>query len=207
MSEYKTEQEKFWAGNFGEKYVERNTEVELLPANLALFAKILSRTSGVKTLIEFGANIGLNLKAIKQLLPNVDLAAIEINLYATKKLSEIDGVEIYNQSILDYNVKDKKDFVLIKGVLIHINPDKLGSVYKKLYDSSSKYICISEYYNPTPVKLQYRGHSEKLFKRDFAGELMDQYPDLQLLDYGFNYSRDPNFLFGNGTWFLMEKKE
>jgi spore coat polysaccharide biosynthesis protein SpsF len=45
-----------------------------------------------------------------------------------------------------------------------------------------------------------------LFKRDFAGEMMDRYPDLKLLDYGFVYHRDPAFPDDDITWFLMEKK-
>ena len=32
-----------------------------------------------------------------------------------------------------------------------------------------------------------RGHSDRLFKRDFAGEMMDRHPQLQLIDYGFAY--------------------
>jgi spore coat polysaccharide biosynthesis protein SpsF len=55
------------------------------------------------------------------------------------------------------------------------------------------------------VSVPYRGHTERLFKRDFAGELMDRFPDLRLLAYGFNYHRDPSFAFGDDTWFLMEK--
>ena len=63
-----------------------------------------------------------------------------------------------------------------------------------------------EYYNPTPMEIPYRGFSEKMYKRDFAGELMDTYPDLQLIDYGFVYRRDPVFIQGDLTWFLMEKR-
>ncbi len=69
---------------------------------------------------------------------------------------------------------------------------------------SKKYILIAEYYNPTPVEMEYRGHREKLFKRDFAGEMMDQYNDLTLVDYGFVYHRDP-FPQDDITWFLMKK--
>jgi spore coat polysaccharide biosynthesis protein SpsF len=94
---------------------------------------------------------------------------------------------------------------MIKGVLIHINPDMLGIVYEKLYQLFSHYILIAEYYNPTPVEVNYRGHSSKLFKRDFAGEMLDKYPDLKLLDYGFIYYRDNNFPQGDTNWFLLEK--
>ena len=64
---------------------------------------------------------------------------------------------------------------------------------------------IAEYYNPTPIKVEYRGHKEKLFKRDFCGEMLDQYSDLTLLDYGFLYHRDNNFPQDDISWFLIEK--
>ena len=64
---------------------------------------------------------------------------------------------------------------------------------------------VAEYYNPTPVSINYRGHTDKLFKRDFAGEIMDMYPNLKLVDYGFIYHRDDAFPQDDITWFLMEK--
>lgn len=94
---------------------------------------------------------------------------------------------------------------MIITVLIHINPDMLTSVYEKLYECSNKYILIAEYYNPTPVNVSYRGHEERLFKRDFAGEMLDKYKDLKLTDYGFLYHRDNNFPLDDITWFLLEK--
>ena len=94
---------------------------------------------------------------------------------------------------------------MICGVLIHINPDELQTVYEKLYESSNKYILISEYYNPTPVEVSYRGNLNRLFKRDFAGEMMDKYPDLKLVDYGFRYHRDNMFPMDDSTWFILEK--
>ena len=38
---YKTEQEEFWAGNFGDEYIQRNQGDKLLASNLALFSKAL----------------------------------------------------------------------------------------------------------------------------------------------------------------------
>ena len=81
----------------------------------------------------------------------------------------------------------------------------LHLVYKKLYDSSNKYILIAEYYNPKPVSISYRGHSKKLFKRDFAGEFMDSFNDIKLVDYGFVYHRDNCFPQDDINWFLFEK--
>ena len=99
----------------------------------------------------------------------------------------------------------KWDLVLIKGVLIHINPDQLNQVYDKLVSSTSRYLMVAEYYNPVPQSIPYRGHNERLFKRDFAGEIMDQYPEMKLIDYVFIYRRDPSFPQDDITWFLMEK--
>lgn len=206
MKQFKTEQEKFWAGEFGNEYASRNKDQEIVAANIALFSKILSKAPQVNSVIEFGSNIGLNLRAIKQLLPNVELSAIEINDLAVKQLKAMGDIKVYHDSILEFTPDAKRDLAFIKGVLIHLNPEVLQSVYEKIYQSSNRYVCVVEYYNPTPVELPYRGHEGKLFKRDFAGELMDKYPDLKLIDYGFCYYRDPVFLQDDLTWFLMEKR-
>jgi len=89
-------------------------------------------------------------------------------------------VNTFNESILSYESNERHDLVFSKGVLIHINPDELERVYKKFYDMSKKYILIVEYYNPTPIEINYRGHSRKLFKRDFTGELIKLYQEFRL---------------------------
>ncbi|RTR39307.1 pseudaminic acid biosynthesis-associated methylase [Shewanella canadensis] len=202
---YKTEQEKFWAGEFGNNYIGRNKSDKIVAANISMLSSILKKTKNITKIIEFGSNIGLNLEALKVLLPQASLSAIEINDNAVEKLQRFDDLKVFHTSILDFEPEETNDLVLIKGVLIHINPAELNHVYELLYRSSKKYICISEYYNPTPVEVEYRGHKEKLFKRDFAGELMDKYPDLSLVDYGFVYHRDNTFPQDDMTWFLLEK--
>lgn len=207
---YKTEQENFWAGSFGDEYITRNCSNKLLASNISFFSDILNRTSGVSSVIEFGANIGLNLKAIKTLLPDIKCSAIEINSKAANILKNdrfFNGeIEVINDTILNTDFfGGGYDLCLIRGVLIHINPDELNSVYEKLYRASNKYICISEYYNPTPVTVSYRGNQDRLFKRDFAGEFLDKYKDCSLVDYGFKYHRDSNFPQDDTTWFLIKK--
>jgi pseudaminic acid biosynthesis-associated methylase len=202
---YNTEQEAFWAGEFGSEYIHRNTSEEWVSSNIALFSKIFSRTHDVSSVLEFGANIGLNLRAIKALLPKSTLSAIEINADAALELNKLGIEEVFHQSMLDFEPSKQYDLTLAKNVLIHINPDALPRVYEKLYKSSRRYICVCEYYNPSPVVVPYRGHTDRLFKRDFAGEMLDKYTDLKLLDYGFVYRRDPNFRQDDTTWFLLEK--
>ncbi|MFA5074968.1 MAG: pseudaminic acid biosynthesis-associated methylase [Candidatus Babeliales bacterium] len=204
---FKTEQEKFWASNFGDEYIDRNKSEKLIASNFSLFSKILKNTKNINSVIELGANIGLNLQVIKQLCSNINLNAVEINKQAADKLKFIDNnIKVYNQSILDFKTDEKYDFVFTKGVLIHINPAELNTVYDLIYKISNKYICVIEYYNPTPVHINYRGYSDRLFKRDFAGEFLDKFKNLNLLDYGFIYHRDNVFAQDDITWFLMEKE-
>ena len=82
----------------------------------------------------------------------------------------------------------------------------MGGKYEIFYKASKRYILVAEYYNPTPVEVKYRDHEGKFFKRDFAGELLDKYHSLQLIDYGFFYHRDNNFPADDITYFLMEKR-
>lgn len=99
---FKTEQEQFWASTFGNEYIDRNKDIHYISSNIALFAQILNKTLHVQSVIEFGANIGLNLLAIKQLLPKVELSAVEINQKAAAELKNIlKEATVYNQSILD----------------------------------------------------------------------------------------------------------
>ena len=204
---YQTEQEEFWAGDFGTEYIQRNTGPELLAANLDFFVKALARAARPASCIEFGANIGMNLRALKLLYPSQEQHAIEINAAAAAELgSHIPAANVYRQSILDFTPRRTWELVLIKGVLIHMNPDSLPAVYERLQKATGRYLLVCEYYNPAPVTVSYRGHSNRLFKRDWAGEIMAAYPALALIDYGFAYRRDPSFPQDDITWFLMEKR-
>ena len=100
---FKTEQEAFWAGNFGTEYIKRNQGDTLLASNLNYFTKALRYTRDVKSAIEFGANVGMNLKALKLLFPILNLHAIEINADAARELQKVIPVNnIYQGSILDW---------------------------------------------------------------------------------------------------------
>lgn len=205
-SNYLTPQEGFWAGEFGSEYIGRNDSMQLHASNLNFFTRALKQAGRISSAIEFGANIGMNLRALKLLYPGIAEYGVEINPEAAAQLrSHIGQDNVYEGSIFNYQVEHQVDLSLIKGVLIHINPDMLPVVYEKLYTSSRRFVLVCEYYNPSPVAISYRGHADRLFKRDFAGEMMDIYPDLRLVDYGFTYRRDPAFPQDDITWFLMEK--
>lgn len=203
---YGTPQEEFWAGEFGAAYIPRNEGPELLASNLNFFARALKQAGRIASCVELGANVGMNLRALKLLYPGIIVKGAEINPDAARRLAASIGEEnVYQGSIFHYPVGEPSDVALVKGVLIHINPDMLPAVYQKLYALSRRYVLVCEYYNPSPVAVPYRGHADRLFKRDFAGEMIDRYPDLRLVDYGFVYRRDSAFPQDDVTWFLLEK--
>jgi pseudaminic acid biosynthesis-associated methylase len=202
---YHTEQEKFWATDFGNDYPNRNEGEKLISSNLALFSKIFKSCVSVNSVAELGCNIGLNLIALNRININMKLRGYEINEKAATAAREKNIAEIINTTIIEtLEVNQKFDLTFTKGVLIHINPDKLHAVYRNLYDLSNRYIMICEYYNPVPVSIDYRGNKDRLFKRDFAGELIKEF-DLKLVDYGFNYYQDTYLTNDDSTWFLLEK--
>lgn len=190
----------FWAGEFGDEYIGRNNGEKLLESNVEFFKRALP--TDIHDVIELGANIGLNLIAIDKIMPWLNLVGVEINETAYEQLAKIADIS-YCCNLFDSRVDNVCDLAFTKGVLIHIHPDDLNAAYQRLFDLSRRYVLICEYYNPKPVEIEYRGEKGKMWKRDFAGEMMDKYP-LKLVDYGFVYHRD-KWPQDDITWFLMEK--
>jgi len=203
---YKTEQENFWQGDFGDNYINRNKQKLLIKNNFFFFKKIFSNPSKIKSLIEFGPNIGLNIIALKKIFKLNLITAVEINKKACSLIKDIKKVNIINDSLINFSPKKQYDLVLVKGVLIHINPNKLKKVYKTIYKSckSSGYILIAEYYSPQPTMMIYRGKSNKLFKSDFAGDFVSLFKKTKILKYGFAYHRD-KYPQDDLNWFLIKK--
>ena len=197
-------QEEFWAFEFGDGYISRNESEQLLNSNVDFFSKVFCGIdSEPDEILEIGANIGMNIKALQQILPRTNFTAIEINKKACEELRKT-GCDVLEGSVFNIELEKNFNFVFTKGVLIHLSPEKLIDVYDKIYSWSSRYILFAEYYNPTPVMIPYRGEYEKLFKRDFAGEMLDRFPNLKLRNYGFVYHRDINPQ-DDISWFLLEK--
>ncbi len=205
-----TAQEMFWAGEFGDSYVDRCQGASLEAARTHLWARILQRCEPIASVTEFGANVGLNLAALRCLRPQAALRAVEINAKAAAALraraAALAPLEVMEGSLLDTAPDAVSDLAFTCTVLIHIAPERLNAAYRQLAKAARRYVVICEYYNPTPVSVSYRGHDERLFKRDFAGEFLDAHPDFHLLDYGFQYHRDHNFPMDDFTWFLLQRR-
>ncbi len=199
------EQEKFWSGNFGDNYTKRSINQKTVLNNKIFFLKIFKKKK-INSVLELGANIGYNILAIKKIFRKLkNITCVEINNFAYKELIKIKGINATNDSLIKFQSKKKYELVFTKGVLIHLNPNSLKNVYKKMGKFSSKYVLIAEYYNPTPTKVNYRGNKNKLFKRDFAQEFLKENEKFKLIDYGFTYRKD-KYPQDDLTWFLFRRK-
>lgn len=196
----KTAQETFWQADFGDAYTERNDHP--LGPRIHLLSKVLARLPAIGSAFEIGCNRGHNLDALRILAPDVQTSGIEINDYAAG-IARASGHDVSVGSVLDAIPAPQVDLVMSRGVLIHINPERLPAVYDFLA-TKGRYILIDEYFSPSPVAVPYRGNEDRLFKRDFAGEMMDRHA-LRLIDYGFTWKRDPLFPLDNMNWFLFER--
>lgn len=195
-----------WAGEFGDAYTARNASDALAEENKEIWrARCYElRLANDCSVLELGCNRGLNLAALRELRPCANLQGIEVNINAAV-IAEAHA-KITRCRIQDYVPFQQFDLVFTRGVLIHIPPGDLPAVYDLMYAVSRRYILISEYFNPEPVEVTYRGNAGMLWKRDFARELLERHPDLKIHNYGFHWSRDHYYAHqDNLTWFVLKK--
>ena len=91
MKRIYNEQENFWKGNFGSRYIKRNNSKNLINNNYSLFKKIFTKKIKINSLIELGANIGNNIIAINKILKIKKITAVEINKKACEHLRKINS--------------------------------------------------------------------------------------------------------------------
>jgi pseudaminic acid biosynthesis-associated methylase len=144
---FNTEQEQFWATDFGNDYPSRNEGEKMISSNLALFSKIFKNCPAIQSAAEFGCNIGLNLIAINRINKQLKLRGYEINENAAKTAREANIAEIINTTVIEpLNANSTFDLTFTKGVLIHINPEMLQAVYQNLFDLSLQ-TCLKQMTN------------------------------------------------------------
>ena len=203
------QQESEWAGQFGAEYSRRSPGDPF--SNRVFFIKALGARivqGQIQSVIEFGAGTGANLQALRQLLTTkARIDAVEINGEAMEVLLARGCANVvYQSSMLSWtNPKEGEyDLAMVKGVLIHIPPKHLPMAYQALYTASRRFILLAEYFAPTHTEIEYRGRRDMLWKGPHAYEMLDAYPDLRLLEYGFVSKRDPHPQ-DDLNWWLLEK--
>jgi hypothetical protein len=190
---FSTEQEKFWANEFGDDYISRNISEQLLASNVSYFAKALARTQKISSLIELGANVGMNIGALKTLLPNSKMTAVEINQQAATELSNRHpDVDVRNESILDnknnnnalndessYREEDiQYDKQSYKQIYKHNIKNKLQSAGKKRLKKQQKHSdddkLLHKYINKIINK---ENENEKDNQKDKPDKEMERFKD------------------------------
>ena len=196
------ETEAFWAGEFGNEYLERN-QVDW--RKRIPFWQMVIQYASPASVLEVGCNAGQNLLAINAVDPDIELTGCDVNqaalLEAKKALPWCDIIECAAKDIGAF--KDLPfDLIFTAGVLIHIPPEEINAVMQAIADAASKYVVAIEYDHSTEQEINYRGHSGRLWKRPY--DLM--YATLGLRTV-WKTSLGPEQGFGEGcTAWVMEKK-
>lgn len=205
-----TAQLKAWQGEFGDSYTSRNEyDDRKLAFGVQAFGRMLGHRYPIRSVLEVGSNIGLNLWFLSELWGGgVDLYTVEPNAKACEILKSqtrfpLRGIwqgNAFNLPLDDGVV----DLAFTSGVLIHIHPDDLARATGEIVRVSRRYVLCAEYFSHEPVEIPYRGQSGLLFKRDFGEFYLTRVPTLQVIDYGFLWEQEFK-IFDDINWWLFEK--
>ena len=198
-----------WKGDFGDDYAARNRATEETVGNVArAFTEILSHVqdSPPASILEVGANIGINLRAISG-LTNAELFAVEPNAHAREQLiadKVVPQTHLFDAMATKLPLDDGAvNLTFTSGVLIHVPPADLEAAYGEIHRVAERYVLSLEYFSKTPVEIPYRGNKGLLFKRDFGGMWLDLFPGLEPVANGFFWKRTTGL--DDVNWWLFRK--
>ncbi len=209
QSKFNISQSQVWSGTLGNNYILRNPASDQnIEIRVPFWNKLLNDKCGnVKNILEVGANIGINLRAIEKVDNNINLFCVEPNEEAISILTKdkvLKEENILNSTANKIDYKDNFfDLVFTCGVLIHIENANLIKSLKEIYRVSNKYILCLEYFSDKEEIIDYNQGDALLVKRDYGSIYLDNFPKLKVVDYGFLWKRTE--LMDNVTWWLFEK--
>ncbi len=187
-----TQQEQFWAGDFGQQYTDRNTRdpqewdafyrqiLGLTKTDMnAQFIGDLPRDARI---LEVGCNTGMQLVGLQN-MGFTNLYGVELQPYAVEKAKQhTSGINIIQGSGFDLPFRDGFfDVVCTNGVLIHIAPNDLPRIMGEMVRCSRRYIWGYEYYNSELTEIRYRGNEGFLWKADYAAVFEQHFPELHVV--------------------------
>lgn len=187
-----------WADKFGDEYTERNTDGARYP----LIRRVLDFIAP-ESVLEVGANRGLNLQAFAEHGRVYSLYGTEPNQVAAWHLRKI--ADVVTPDYADSLSFDSGlfDLVFTCGVLIHIPTDKLAKSMSEIHRVSKRWIACAEYFAPQEEMIPYRGQINALWRRDYGGLYLEQFPDLKAIDTGFLWKRTTGL--DNLVYHIFEK--
>ena len=203
------EQRRAWRGEFGDAYTARNVRTEeSLASRTRFFTRVLGGLSlpPAAAVLEVGCNVGMNLEALTRTLPS-RLFGVDLNEHALRTLTGTPALAGRARVLAGEGQRlpfgdGSVDLAFTCGVLIHVHPDDLLEACREIVRVSRRYVLCAEYFSPRPEAIEYRGRTDLLFKRDFGGFYLDQWPELRLVDYGFLWKRTE---FDDLNWWLFER--
>ncbi len=194
--------DELWTGDFGNQYVKRNANSDT--GRYEVWKMLLPRN--VESVLEVGANIGLNLEAIGR-IRDIELFASEPNELAREELVAANLMPERNITA-DFARKlrwpdNVADLVLTCGLLIHIPKDDLVASMKEIYRCAKRWIICAEYFAPQEEMISYHGKPNALWRRDYGSLWLDQFPDLRCDHVAFAWKRMTGL--DNLTIWVLEK--
>jgi pseudaminic acid biosynthesis-associated methylase len=203
-------QEKLWHSEYAHEYIARNSNFDV-ESGISAWKNMLTGIvlEEIKTVLEFGCNIGRNLAVLEQFIPNSKKSIVEISPEAFKIVTtRFNLSSAQNTSILDSSFDShSQDLVFTSGVLIHVEPGDLLKTMTKMYEISNRYILICEMFSRTPKTVNYRNSDDLLFTRDFGRYFMENF-NCSIVNYGFlwGYYYD-GAGFDDVNYWLFEKNK
>lgn len=190
-----------WTGEFGNDYTKRNSAASF-NARRVLWDMLLPRDC--ESVLEVGANKGLNLEAIAVISP-CELYACEPNELARDELSDvISPLNITPDYADKLSFPDGiVDLAFTCGVLIHVPADKLLKSMQEIHRCARRWIICCEYFAPSEEMVPYRGHADALWRRDYGSLWLDNFSDLSCISTCFAWKRQTGL--DNLTCWVFEK--
>jgi pseudaminic acid biosynthesis-associated methylase len=190
-----------WQGEFGRAYTERNVLDRRTRA--PAFREMLAGLALTRVL-EVGCNRGHNLATLAEELGIAQVLGVEPGEHALQlaraaspRASALAG----RAEALPF--RDAWfDLVFTCGVLIHVPPAGLDAALAEIVRCSRRYVLAIEYFAESEEQVEYRGHRELLWKRNYAAEYLRRNPNLHVLRQGYWDRADG---FDRSHWWLMER--
>ncbi|MDD5063440.1 MAG: methyltransferase domain-containing protein [Phycisphaerae bacterium] len=215
MDKHTTSQSQKWESKLGEEYTERNIFApeqldQLYVSNYgisrtALNEAFLGNFERSVKILEVGSNLGNQLLSLQR-MGFENLYGIEVNSYAIEHAkNNTKNINIIRGNAFDIPFKDRYfDIVFTSGVLIHIAPQDIERALQEIHRCSREYIWGFEYYADSCTEVRYRGHTDLLWKTNFAGLYLNSFDDLELVkEKKLKYLGNENI----DTMFLIKKRK
>lgn len=195
--------EALWAGEFGDRYVERNRDAG---AGRSGFWGKLLREVHPASVLEVGCNVGANLHWVAQDVRRHDVWGVDVNQTALDELRRrLPGVNTSCARARELPFEDGKfDLVFTAGVLIHQPHDTLLSVQREIVRCSRRWVLAIEYFDEATIEVPYRGEHGALFRRDYGRLYRESFPALVEREHGA-LSRDDGW--DDVHWWLFERRD